>query len=834
MGQPRWLDAQPFLARVCAGMAVGELLHGPHFSLYEAMTAIEIGDAKMDIGLAREPGCGSVEELVAAGGAPLDLDGRQLLALFDQLLVLEATWHCHAMLPQTLFASLYMLDVERLQPNLVLHAFCAGVRSTASLVNDMVVSGQVCEDEDFFVHTFGIEMLDPPGPQPPRAALQALAAAEEWLETQAVAGSSGGGGRPAAGKAGGGKGKHRGQAPHKAQAAAAAQQQEQQAAARGQEPRQRWQDMGSDVAAALLVRVRLRRMVLEALVALQQFGAAAVEQAARLAELAAAEVARVTATAGLAAGVAAPGYVPEVNRKHMGLAPARMVVPLGLEAAAEHFSGLLQALAAACRALLGVQGSWEQLREMLTAFAAQNAHAIVRSAVHLQLAKPLADLVPVPTTAGAAATSPAGQANGSGAATGKQRGERGGVPPWCPSQQMVCKEFGLPPASLPAPEAATFVEQCSIAGWCHVACLNRCRQRRRHRRLLEDWSHMLDHATNADLSEAFQEWMVGAGWRWPTHDEQEAVGPLSTWVVREACGTMLAHLQLGFPLELYQPFEYRSLYWYSDYLLGTQQQTCKLLQATRPPAPATPAGGAARRPGGGRGKAATAPAAAPAAALSERREAVALLRAEVDRMMCQGLFRMATGLIMLGLVPEPPGALSGESERFAQRFGAFVALQQPEPLTHPQYARMMRADGLAPERLLATAHDHFAKVLKGAAVLGQGGSVRAALSEGAAAHLAAISRVATQNMLALKLMVGTVGRAAAARREQAAVAAEGAGDGAGGEQREAEGSGPPTPPPFAISWDLKSSLAQSSSMFYPVLALRSAQAGGRGGKAAAA
>ena len=34
---------------------------------------------------------------------------------------------------------------------------------------------------------------------------------------------------------------------------------------------------------------------------------------------------------------------------------------------------------------------------------------------------------------------------------------------------------------------------------------------------------MLDHATNADLSEPFQSWMVQAGWRWPNHEEQEAV-----------------------------------------------------------------------------------------------------------------------------------------------------------------------------------------------------------------------------------------------------------------------------------------------------------------------
>lgn len=43
----QFLDVQPFLERVCDQLAVGELLHGESFSLFESMTAIEIGDPKM-------------------------------------------------------------------------------------------------------------------------------------------------------------------------------------------------------------------------------------------------------------------------------------------------------------------------------------------------------------------------------------------------------------------------------------------------------------------------------------------------------------------------------------------------------------------------------------------------------------------------------------------------------------------------------------------------------------------------------------------------------------------------------------------------------------------
>lgn len=108
-----WLDAQPFLAAVCGGMGVGELLHGPSFSLFESTTAIEIGDPKMDIGLQRGEESGSPEELIAAGAAPVTPPPPQLLAILDRLLVAEAAWHKGAMLPQTVFSSLYMLRPDR-------------------------------------------------------------------------------------------------------------------------------------------------------------------------------------------------------------------------------------------------------------------------------------------------------------------------------------------------------------------------------------------------------------------------------------------------------------------------------------------------------------------------------------------------------------------------------------------------------------------------------------------------------------------------------------------------------------------------------------------------
>lgn len=50
-------------------------------------------------------------------------------------------------------------------------------------------------------------------------------------------------------------------------------------------------------------------------------------------------------------------------------------------------------------------------------------------------------------------------------------------------------------------------------------CLNRARQRRRLRHLLEDWRNMYDHGLNADVSADLASWMTQHGWRWMPLDE---------------------------------------------------------------------------------------------------------------------------------------------------------------------------------------------------------------------------------------------------------------------------------------------------------------------------
>lgn len=60
-----------------------------------------------------------------------------------------------------------------------------------------------------------------------------------------------------------------------------------------------------------------------------------------------------------------------------------------------------------------------------------------------------------------------------------------------------------------------------VQGWCHSMCLNRSRQRRRHRRGMEDWANLLEHALNADASPDFRDWLHHrSAWQWQPPAEQ--------------------------------------------------------------------------------------------------------------------------------------------------------------------------------------------------------------------------------------------------------------------------------------------------------------------------
>lgn len=98
-------------AREALPSNTGTVIHGEAFSYMEAMSAVEIGNAKMDAGMQAAPK--TLDQLIADGEAPAALSPPQRLAVLDKLLMHEASWHTGGTLATTVFSCLYMLKPER-------------------------------------------------------------------------------------------------------------------------------------------------------------------------------------------------------------------------------------------------------------------------------------------------------------------------------------------------------------------------------------------------------------------------------------------------------------------------------------------------------------------------------------------------------------------------------------------------------------------------------------------------------------------------------------------------------------------------------------------------
>lgn len=352
----------------------------------------------------------------------------------------------------------------------------------------------------------------------------------------------------------------------------------------------------------------------------------------------------------------APGFVPNVNLRSMGVIPPRKLEIVALKDALENWRCILERFAATCRWAVTCSG-WTDLRQHFLSCATQNApFPVLRAMVFYILTNCRKTHVPpaVPTEK---------KANDVHQTSTGQ---------WIPSVAMVSAIFETlsekQSISQVSDNSKLFFEQCVIAieGWCHTMSLNRSRQRSALARLLEDWRNMMEHAYNAESDVAVQNWFTQRQWKWKIKDEagNPFAGPLSAWIEYETACSMARYVMLGIPLELYAPHEYCAVYWYCDYLLGAAMMGLKELESLRPV--------------GKQGK-----------QVPPFHQSQELQRLEVERLLCQAVVRLCLAFSArsdLGCwFTPPPGALNTGRERFRQRFGVFELLFRPEPLSYDSF-----------------------------------------------------------------------------------------------------------------------------------------------------
>nr|BAD36037.1 natC N(alpha)-terminal acetyltransferase, Mak10 subunit-like [Oryza sativa Japonica Group] len=143
----------------------GELIHGENFSLFGAMSALEIMDPKMDCGIEKS-GYYSIDEAIEDGIAPVPLsldrtlDIQRTLDVMDHLFSCEATWHKGHTLAQTVFTCIYLMRMERTSSHAILNSFCRILRATCYAVVSVVSTARTHEEEDLFTMSFGLPLRD--------------------------------------------------------------------------------------------------------------------------------------------------------------------------------------------------------------------------------------------------------------------------------------------------------------------------------------------------------------------------------------------------------------------------------------------------------------------------------------------------------------------------------------------------------------------------------------------------------------------------------------------------------------------------------------------------
>lgn len=167
-----WVDVTKEFHDACAELQPGELAQDMLFGLFEAMSAIEIMDPKMDVGMGfdkQDLPPPSFEAAIAVGfidyfvfpmilSPPLsfqmgaikldDLTPSELIGIFDALFSCIVSWLEGNSMDQVLFTCLYLHAPSKIKDK-ALRVFCTAVRNLIVVIKNIIAGAAVNEEEDF-------------------------------------------------------------------------------------------------------------------------------------------------------------------------------------------------------------------------------------------------------------------------------------------------------------------------------------------------------------------------------------------------------------------------------------------------------------------------------------------------------------------------------------------------------------------------------------------------------------------------------------------------------------------------------------------------------------
>ncbi|KAF1333595.1 Casein kinase ii, beta subunit, partial [Globisporangium splendens] len=710
-------------------LKVGQMVHLSNFNLFDSMSALELMDPKMDSGMLIN---GAVPQPIGArmknGSIALSFtSARDVLATIDELFRCESGWFNGQPLQQTLLTSVYMhkepinallsqlvsfddliarTDIEEVLQRkltakttaetllLVMNTVCLVMLKTDIIVRDVVVRGDIYEEEDFSpANGFDIGILEAFSYDAVQALLRFT---EQRLEAVLVEQKAAASSKKSSKKKGSKK--------------AAAATSESSSNSGGYEGLHQSARIGSLICEALLRRVRLRRALFEALAGLYCTSCDCKKQGT--AEGPSLDLQRAQdqfqQTKELLAGLETEqleldqecfsgkpfGVDKTISRLLLSGSPPRDIKIPSLDDAIAIQKKLMDQLMTACSP--AEWSSMEELRIFLSDFSRQQPNIIARSYVLVRSI--LWQLICLFLYAN------------------QKIYAKYSFTEWL-SASMVMN--GVPSVLMSTQEGVLFSTRVietlyeSLKLYLH----NRSRQRARIEYLLEEWSVLQLEA--AGIDDKFTTEMAIPKTAYPRY--------FTAWTLEQAVLLMIHYILLGFELDLYAPSEYGTIYWYLDYLHGSRLQNLnvtwqfvekmkQLMPVRKPsapkapetdaPAPASSSTSETSEPdaktlskkskhGKSKKSPATAPNAAAAAASGPVKDVdptkVRFLREinynEMQRSVMRAYFQLFSALEREQLVQAVTPTYSSTLIRFEHRFAAFQSIHFPAALTHDDYLK---------------------------------------------------------------------------------------------------------------------------------------------------
>ncbi|XP_026732109.1 N-alpha-acetyltransferase 35, NatC auxiliary subunit isoform X2 [Trichoplusia ni] len=157
-----WVDITSDFFKHIQDLQLGELLHDGHlFGLFEAMSAIEMMDPKMDAGMLCNRGNPkplNFQQAVAAGKLKIDdLEPAEMIGIMDATMACIVSWLEGHSLAQTVFTNLYLHQPHSIN-NKVLKAYCIAIYKLLDCIRDCINKAQVFEEEDFLPMGYGYRL----------------------------------------------------------------------------------------------------------------------------------------------------------------------------------------------------------------------------------------------------------------------------------------------------------------------------------------------------------------------------------------------------------------------------------------------------------------------------------------------------------------------------------------------------------------------------------------------------------------------------------------------------------------------------------------------------